>query len=52
MIMELGGELDELDTHPTYGKLLADDQYDRLFIVTLPTHDGASVGTLELRYGK
>jgi len=51
MVAALGGAITDLTDHPRFGKLLGDDEYDRLFIVTLPKLDGAPVQTIELRYG-
>jgi len=37
--------------HEKYGPMLAHEEYDRLFVVTLPGVAGATASTLELRYG-
>lgn len=46
LVAGLGGLVPELEQ----GKL-AEDEYDRLFVVTLPAGPGAATQTLELRYG-
>ena len=46
-----GGEVGDLEDSP-YGPLIAEDQHDRVFVVTLPGIDGAAVSTLELRVGE
>lgn len=46
-----GGAVGGLTDSP-YGKLIAEDQHDRLFVVTLPGVSGAAVSTLELRVGE
>lgn len=50
-VMQLGGEVANL-VKTRHGPCLGDDEYDRLFFVTLPVGDGAATKTTELRYGE
>jgi phosphohistidine phosphatase SixA len=50
LVAALGGTIDALVDHPTYGPMLGDDEYDRLFVVIRPVA-GESAQTIELRYG-
>ncbi|QDU68399.1 histidine phosphatase family protein [Engelhardtia mirabilis] len=54
LVAALGGEIEGLEQHERYGPMLADDQYDRLFVVTCnpSAEDAQPVSTLELRYGE
>lgn len=51
LVLELGGSIDDLQEDPRYGRMLAHDEYDRLFVVTLPAGDATAPRALELRYG-
>jgi len=54
LVRGLGGSLDRTERHETYGEMLADDAYGRMFLVVLPPGNGgaaAGVQTLELHYG-
>ena len=51
LVEGLGGEIEGLVDTPPYGEILADDEYDRLFLVTLPAGKETTVKTIELRYG-
>ncbi len=52
LVEGLGGEIDGLVDTPPYGEILGDDEYDRLFMVTLPAGKGTAVKAVELRYGE
>ena len=52
LVIALGGEATDLESHPSYGPMLAHDSHNRLFQITLPGVDGAAVSTIELRYGE
>lgn len=52
IVEALGGKLEGLQEHARYGRVLADDQHDRLILVTLPAAAGAAPKTIELRYGE
>ncbi|MCZ6596244.1 MAG: phosphoglycerate mutase family protein [Planctomycetota bacterium] len=47
LVEALGGEVRELADAS-----LGHDEYDRLFVVTLPAGEGAATQTIELRYGE
>jgi len=50
LVRALGGELRDLEDHPTYGEIIAGEEHDRLFIVTPSPAEGVAVDVLELRY--
>ncbi|MFT5051532.1 MAG: phosphohistidine phosphatase SixA [Chlamydiales bacterium] len=52
LVAAVGGQAAELVDHPKYGKMLADTEYDRLFVVQAPTFGEGDAATLELRYGR
>lgn len=54
LVAALGGAIEGLAEHERYGPMLADDEYDRLFVVTRHGRADAAprVATLELRYGE
>jgi hypothetical protein len=49
LVLAMGGEVDDLESMRGTS-VLGEEQYDRLFVTTLPPNGGA-VKTLELRYG-
>lgn len=51
LVAALGGEVGDREDSP-HGAVIAEDQHDRLFVVTLPGVAGAAPGTLELRVGE
>lgn len=51
LVTGLGGTVSKLTENPQYGPMLGEDEYDRLFILTLPAGDQTTIRTLELRYG-
>ena len=55
LVEALGGEIKGLKSHPRWGPMLGDDEYDRLFLLTLtPSGTGKDkyrTETVELRYG-
>jgi phosphohistidine phosphatase SixA len=51
LVSRLGGEVRDLEDSP-YGPMIAEDQHDRLYVVTLPGVAGAAPSTLELRVGE
>jgi phosphohistidine phosphatase SixA len=51
IVKALGGAIERLEEHPRHGPMLAHDEHDRLFLVTLPATEGAAVKTIELCYG-
>ncbi len=48
-VAELGGEIEGLTETPR-GPMLGEDEYDRLFLVTLPAAEGVATSVVELRY--
>jgi phosphohistidine phosphatase SixA len=50
-VAALGGELRDLADTP-HGKCLGEDEYDRVFLVTLPVGEFAATQVIELRYGE
>lgn len=54
LVERLGGAVSDTVEHERYGRLLADDAYDRLFVVTrfAGGPEGPRVATLELRFGE
>jgi phosphohistidine phosphatase SixA len=51
LVALLGGKARDLVEHPTYGMILPDACYDRLYVVTLPKAPDAQTQTLELLFG-
>ncbi len=50
LVAKLGGKAENLVEHPRYGPMLGDDEYGRVFVVTIPAGKGSKPATLELRY--
>jgi 2,3-bisphosphoglycerate-dependent phosphoglycerate mutase len=51
LVAGLGVELSGIEVHPEHGPMLGHDEYDRLFVVTLPRSDEVAPSVIELRYG-
>ena len=50
LVAKLGGQAKNLVDHPRYGPMLRDEEYGRIFVVTLPGVKGSKPSTLELSY--